>query len=218
MSDGVNVVAVTLATRTKPVMLMGTLTQNALHVIAMNLLPASVGQIRSELERMRNAAIAAGHSATWFVEDPTGLLSGAGYDIRLDEKVQDGRPILTLAIERYQALTAVGGLIYPDKSGGQQFAIPNSIVNTKVGDNGRTSYEIDWSQLKDASRALMLLIYGAMCQGPMQVDYLTRLYDAMGTPAQSGRVMTSFSAVTVGFDAARAEKIPTVAGWRKGIL
>jgi len=48
-SAPINVVAVSLATRQAPVMLTGTLTTNALHVIALTPLPGSIVKIRERL-------------------------------------------------------------------------------------------------------------------------------------------------------------------------
>lgn len=216
-TKSVNVVAVSLATKNKPAMLMGSLTDNALHVITLSTLPASVSGIREQLSKMQADLEAKGTRVSWFVEDPTGLLSGTGYGIRLDDKTHDGRPVLALAMERYKALTAVAGITYP-QSGGSPFQITDSILNMKMGDNGRAVYEIDWPQLKDGSRVLMLLIYGAMCQGPMQIDYLERLYDEAGRAQSVSYERTSFMAATVGIDADRFDKTPPVAGWREGIL
>jgi len=167
-------VAVSLATRQAPVMLTGTLTTNALHVIALTPLPRSIVKIRERLEAMAVRNASGAFDATIMIEDPTGLMTGLGYRVRLDDKTADDRPVLALAMERYRALTAMGGLYYPGDNPGQ-YQISESIMNVKMGDNGKAVYEIDWAQLRDESRVLLLLIYGAMCQGPMHSTYPGRL-------------------------------------------
>ena len=105
-------------------MLTGTLTTNALHVIALTPLPGSIVKIRERLEAMAVRNASGAFDATIMIEDPTGLMTGLGYRVRLDDKTADYRPVLALAMERYRALTAMGGLYYP-------------------GDNGKAVYEID---------------------------------------------------------------------------
>lgn len=213
----INVLAISLAAKTTPVMLAGSLTANALHVISLTTLPRSVAQIREQIEGMISRNAAGGFDATIMIEDPTGLLSGLGYRLRLDDKTSDGRPVLALAMERYRALTAMGGLFYPGNNP-SQYQISESIMNVKMGDNGKANYEIDWAQLKDASRVLLLLIYGTMCQGPMHTSYLDRLYGQLGEHEDNTARITSFHAITRGYDDAEALAQPTVAGSRAGWL
>ena len=211
-----NVVAISLATRGRPVMLTGTLTENALHVIELTELKPGIAGLRAKINGLTDKLASSGADITCFIEDPTGLLRGDGYQIRLDDKTHDGRPLLALALERYQALVAMGGIMFPGESD-SQFKISDSIVNMKVGDNGITSYEVEWAQLKDGSRALLLLIYGAMCQSPMQVSYLARMYALLGESSHTTNPQTSFGAITSAFDQAASDKYPQRAG-RNGLL
>lgn len=213
----INVLAISLAAKTTPVLLAGSLTTNALHVISLTKLPRSVPKIREQIEGMISRNAAGGHDATIMMEDPTGLLSGLGYRLRLDDKTGDGRPVLALAMERYRALTAMGGLFYPGNNP-TEYQISESIMNVKMGENGKANYEIDWSQLKDASRVLLLLIYGAMCQGPMHSSYLDRLYGQLGGHEDNAARITSFHAITRGYDDAEAIALETIAGSRPGWL
>jgi len=207
----INVLAVSLATRQAPVMLTGTLTTNALHVISLTPLPRSIVQIRERMEAM------AARTATGMIEDPTGLMTGMGYRVRLDDMTADDRPVLALAMERYRALTAMGGLYYPGDNP-SQFQISDAIMNIKMGDNGKAVYEIDWAQLRDASRVLLLLIYGAMCQGPMHATYLERLFSGLSVDGDESVRLTSFRALTIDYDREQALSTPQVAGLREGWL
>lgn len=213
----INVLAVSLATRQSPIMLTGTLTTNALHVISLTTLPRSIAQIRERMEAMAARNTAGSLDATIMIEDPTGLMHGLGYRVRLDDKTADDRPVLALAMERYRALTAMGGLYYPGDNP-SQFQISDSIMNIKMGDNGKAVYEIDWAQLRDASRALLLLIYGAMCQGPMQATWLERLYSGISSDHDEAVRLTSFRALTVDYDREQALATTQVAGLREGWL
>lgn len=210
MKAAINVVAISLATRARPVMLTGSLTENALHIFELTELPPGIAALRAKITALTTSLDPA-DSVTLYLEDPTGLLQGLGYPVRLDYRMPDNRPLLALALERYRALTAMSGIMYPGDSGGA-FAISDSIVNVKVGDSGALTYEVDWAQLKDGSRALLLLIYGAMCQNPMQTAYLERFYGelaAMMTPAAPS---TSFGALTAGFDQGASDAYPQYAG------
>lgn len=200
-----------------PLMLAGSLTPNALHVISLTALPRSVSQIREQIEGMAKRNAARGLDATIMIEDPTGLMTGLGYRCRLDDKTVDGRPVLALAMERYRALSAMGGLAYPADAG-SQYQIPDSIMNVKMGDNGKANYEIDWPQLKDASRALLLLIYGAMCQNPTHTTYLQRLYAGMTPDADETARITSFGAITRAYDQELANQASLLAAQPEGWL
>lgn len=198
-------------------MLAGSLTANALHVLSLTTLPRSITKIRKQIEGITAKNAAGGFDASLMIEDPTGLMAGLGYRIRLDDKTADGRPVLALAMERYRALSAMGGIVYPGGNSAS-YQIPDSILNLKMGDNGKATYEIDWPQLKDASRVLLLLIYGAMCQGPMHSTYLDRLYGQLGSDGDDTARITSFHAITRGYDDALALSQPTVAGSKDGWL
>lgn len=198
-------------------MLTGTLTTNALHVISLTPLPRSIVQIRERMEAMAARTESGAFDATIMIEDPTGLMTGMGYRVRLDDKTADDRPVLALAMERYRALTAMGGLYYPGDNP-SQYQISDAIMNIKMGDNGKAVYEIDWAQLKDASRVLLLLIYGAMCQGPMHATYLERLFSGLSHDGDDSVRLTSFRALTVDYDREQALSTPQVAGLREGWL
>lgn len=210
----VNVIAITMMARGAPVMLMGALSENALHIIELKSLPASIPKLRTYIEKLMKNIAEGGESASVFIEDPTGLLRDTGgYQIRLDHKTSDGRPVLAVAMERYRAMASLNGLTYPKGSSGEGFTISSGIMNVKMGDNGRAVYEIDWDNLKDGSRALLLLIYGAMCQGPLQADFLNRMYAQLAVPASDGgrNPASSFRALTSGFDLSRSSEFPSVA-------
>lgn len=214
MSKPIKVISITLSTRGAPAMVIGALSENALHVIDLQTLPASIPKLRKHLDTVLGKLATAGETVSVFIEDPTGLLTGSGgYHLRLDDKTSDGRPLLAVAMERYRALSALGGLIYPKGGDGNLFQISASIMNIKIGDNGRAIYEIDWENLKDGSRALLLLIYGAMCQGPMQADYLNRLFDNLNSPrsaSESGPI-SAFVAMTAGYDIRLSGEFPASA-------
>jgi hypothetical protein len=210
----VNVIAITMMARGVPVMLMGALSENALHIIELKTLPASIPKIREYIDKLMANLAAGGEAASVFIEDPTGLLRGTGgYQIRLDDKATDGRPLLAVAMERYRAMVSLNGLTYPKGNSGEGFTISSGMMNIKMGDNGRAIYEIDWENLKDGSRALLLLIYGAMCQGPMQADYLNRMYAHLASPGgvRERTPTSSFLAATSGFDLSRSSEFPSVA-------
>lgn len=208
------VISITLMARGAPVMVMGALSTNALHVIEQRTLPTSIAKIREAIKGLVEKLAKNGDAVSIFLEDPTGLLRGVGgYNIRLDDKAMDDRPILAVAMERYRAMSSLNGLTYPAGSSGEGFTISKGIMNLKVGDNGRAIYEIDWDNLKDASRALLLLIYGAMCQGPMQADFLNRMYAQLDAPqlqCDKGPLST-FVALTAGLDLERSDAFPAAA-------
>lgn len=210
----VKVISISLMTRGAPVMLMGALSSSALHIIELKQLPASIPKIRKYIDTLMTNLAEKGEAVTVYVEDPTGLLRDVGgYRLRLDDKAPDSRPILAVAMERYRAMASLGGLTYPHGSSGEGLTISGSILNVKMGDNGRAIYEIDWENLKDGSRALLLLIYGAMCQGPMQADYLNRMFSHLAAPADpiARSPERSFMAITAGLDLDLSSAAPAVA-------
>jgi len=208
-NTSINVVAVTIATKNAPVMLTATLTDNALHVISCDALPRSIKKLRNTLETLVKRAKE--RNLTLFVEDPTSLLAGLGYGVRLDDKTMDNRPVLALGLERYRALTSVGGILFPEGRE-NEYAINDSMLNVKVTDNGKTVYEIDWSQLKDPCRALLIAIYGAMCQNPMHEAYLESLFSMMG---EQENVARTFIPLPTASQFLTDDNYPVYAGTRK---
>lgn len=209
-TNTINVVAISLATK-QPVMLMGSLTKNALHIIELTQLPASIPKLRESIAKLRTRLAKAGRDVTIYTEDPTGLLRDCGYQLRLDSVAPaDSRPLVSIALERYRALTSVNGIQYP---GGDNSAyrISDSVINIKLNDMGKTVYEVDWASIKDGTRVMMLLIYGAMCQGPMQADYLRRMFAAMDEGSSKPKAGNGFLAVTVGYDRLQQSKFPAAA-------
>lgn len=208
----INVVAVTIAAKNAPVMLTATLTDNALHVISCTTLPRSIQKTREKLVAL--AARAKEKNLTLFIEDPTALLSGLGYGVRLDDKTTDGRPVLALSMERYKSLTSMGGILFPDGAE-SEFTINDSMLNVKVTDTGKTVYEIDWPQLKDSCRALLIAIYGAMCQNPTHEAYLEMFFSLIGTTAESDPLYIPLPKPSQFLP---EDNYPVTAGTRKGWL
>lgn len=208
----INVVAVTMAAKNAPVMLTATLTENALHVISCSPLPRSIKKIRTTLENLSERAKE--KNLSLFVEDPTALLTGLGYAVRLDHQHIDGRPILALGLERYKALSSMGGILFPEGAE-NEYSINDSMLNVKVTDAGKTVYEVDWTQLKDACRALLIAIYGAMCQNPTHEAYLEQFFSLIGEQTD---VAPTFIPLPTARQFLVEDNYPVTAGTRKGWL
>ena len=192
------VIAVSMATSSNPLLLMGSVTPNGLHLIKVERIKSNLADIKSRLQEAVDTSQQ--HGASLFLEDTTGMLGSYGYDIKMDRKLPDGRPVLVVAIERYEALKKLNAITYPSEGGSTSFVIGSGIMETLVGDDGKTTYRIDWSQLNDESRVLLLLIYGGMCQHTYHQGYLDRVYKEVGKQNVVADKPSSFHALTTGYD------------------
>lgn len=168
----IRVIAVTLASKTAPLVVMATATSNALHIISVESLPKSVKELADRLADLEVKAGAAG--AELVIEDPTGFFGSIGRTCRLDDKDATGRPVLVRAMERYTSLSAVNAITYPTESK-SALIIQQSIYNVKQSDRGQVMYEIDWETLKDTQRVFLLCIHAAMCQNVFQEGFFSQM-------------------------------------------
>jgi hypothetical protein len=172
MSD-TRIIAVSLAVKATPLVAMATATSNALHIISIEKLPRTVSKIKERLAELKAKASEVG--AELVIEDQSGLLSGFGRPLRLDGKGINGQPVLVEAMERYNALTNVGAITYPEQNK-SSMTLSRSLYNIKHSDGGTVSYVIDWEQLRDEQRVMLVCLHAALCQSVFNTGFIDQMF------------------------------------------
>jgi hypothetical protein len=167
------VIAVSMATKTAPLMALASSTSNAFHVHSVEALPTSATALAAKMAELEQKAKELG--AEFVVEDPTGLFSSFGRPLKLNDKDNMARPVLVAAMEKYTSLKTLQAITYPPQNQ-SALNIPKTLYNLKHSDNGSVGYEIDWDSLRDEQRVFLLAIHTAMCQGVYQADFLAKMF------------------------------------------
>lgn len=179
------IIVVSIATKQVPLLAMVTATENALHINAIEKLPNNLIALTARMIELR--AKAAKLNAELVIEDHSSLFRSFGRSIRIDGQHADSRPVLVAAMERYNALTSVNAITYPD-SMMTSLKISTSIYNVKHNDRGEIAYLIDWDSLTDERRIFLLSVYAAMCQTVYQSGFLDRI---LGGSAKEEKLLQS---------------------------
>jgi len=103
------------------------------------------------------------HSSGWqvLVEERSPLLSQYAQRISLSDKTSKGVPFLVEAFNQYSEMKSLGLLVAANSSLSGQTSIPTSLYEREITTSGADVYRIDWSALKGAHRALLLMILSA---------------------------------------------------------
>ncbi|MCG7550968.1 hypothetical protein [Pseudoalteromonas sp. Of7M-16] len=144
---------------------------DAIHIMNAEPKPRSTTKIKewieSKLERWQD------NNTTFFIDDPTGTLAGYGYHISLEDKLHDGAFAIHSAIKKLNALSSSGALTKPNTG---NWDIPSSLINHRVKDTGESYYQIDWKNLQDLPRLMLLCVHAMTSQDVLQTNYLMQMY------------------------------------------
>lgn len=95
--------------------------------------------------------------------------------VRLDDKHHDGRPVLVVALERYQELRRLNAILYS----GSGFDISPSIVDTTSNARGETIYNIAWAEIKVQHILVLLCVYATVMNRPATADFFAKVANAL---------------------------------------
>lgn len=167
------IIAISLAVKGAPLAAMASATDTAFHLISVEKLPRNVKALSEKLADLKDKAAIVG--AEMVIEDHTGMFSSLGRQIRLDDKGVGDRPVLVAAMERYLSLDGVGSITYPPELK-SALSISRNLYNLKHGDGGKVSYLIDWEQLRDEQRVMLIGLHAGMCQQIYQKGFFERVF------------------------------------------
>lgn len=165
-----------------PIMTMATVTDNACHFAKIEYLPRLVKDLRTSIAALARKSDEV--NAELVIEDPTGLFTQYGRNLKLSNKDIHNKPVLVASMDKYTILNGLGALTYPDKDK-SRFTIPTSMYNVKRADNGTLTYEINWDSLREESRIMLLTIYAGFCQNIFNDGYSNAFFNAVGVTEQS---------------------------------
>ncbi|MDE9516156.1 maturation control protein, partial [Xenorhabdus bovienii] len=66
--------------------------------------------------------------------------------LRLSDKHHDGRPVIVVAVDRYNELKRQGSIIYPSR-GKNLYEISQSLIDVEFNPAGEPVYRVDWESL-----------------------------------------------------------------------
>lgn len=109
-------------------------------------------------------------------------MSGAS-QVRLNDAHTDGRPVISVALDRYQEMRRTKSIITPQTGTG--FEIPQSLIDTSSNNKGETVYNINWPEVTASHVLTILSVYATLHNRPGTADYIAKLTAAfsMKTPA-----------------------------------
>lgn len=95
-----------------------------------------------------------------------------------DRHTQEDRPMLAVALDHYFAMLNSETVRF--QPGTEQARIQESVVDVSTDDRGRNKYNIDWSRIKGAQRAMILACLAAEGMQPLSDRFFDEFYAALG--------------------------------------
>ncbi|MCZ4061174.1 maturation control protein [Pantoea sp. LMR881] len=106
-------------------------------------------------------------------------MSGAS-KVRLNDQHFDDRPVLSVALDRYQELRRLKSIITPQSGTG--FDIPASLIDTTSNAKGETVYNINWAEITASHVLTILSVYATLYNRPGSADYISQVTATMAIP------------------------------------
>lgn len=98
--------------------------------------------------------------------------------VRLSDPHVDGRPVISVALDRYQEMKRLKSIIVPENGTG--FEIPTSLIDSTSNSKGETVYNIAWEEITASHVLTVLSVYATMLNRPGSADYISQMTAAMG--------------------------------------
>lgn len=129
------------------------------------------------------------------VDEVSGEISKAvgAHFTRMSDKHTDGRPVIVVAIERYEEMKRTSAFITPKSSSG--FDIPNSLVDRSNNSNGEVAYNINWGEVRATHLLTILSVYATFYNNPGSADYIAQMATALNMPESTTTKPDSMSAL-----------------------
>lgn len=166
------IIAISTSTKIGAIACVATVTPEAIHFADLKPIGGTVAEIHKSLSAYQ--ALSKKINAELIIEDNSSLFLAYGRNVHLSDKAVSGKPVVVEAFDKYQSLSKLSGLTYPQNLQ-TQFQISQSIYEVKHHDNGSVSYLVDWSRLSDAARLQLLVIYVGVCRNVYDSGYFLSL-------------------------------------------
>ncbi|EOX3832366.1 MULTISPECIES: hypothetical protein [unclassified Vibrio] len=190
-------IAVLTLSSGQPRLMLAGVNDGQLHIIECQQLERSLMSLKltlpEKLEKLKKNGFIV------LVDEVTPYFSKYGRAVRLFELDAKGRPIIVSAVEAYNYLTSLNAITYPPNAGGR-FEVSPSIVEEVRGTDGKPTYNIDWSELRPDTYALMFVVYAATQDSIGDTVTLKSLFGLLRKPKKepemASRAMGLFKAKT----------------------
>ena len=165
-------IAVLSLSSSEPRLMIAGVEDGQVHIIRCESLSRSMLSLKltipAKLKKLREAG------SVILVDEVVPHFAKYGRAIKLSDLDASGRPIIVAAMEAYNYLRTYGALIFPKEAGGR-FDVSSSVVDEVRGTDGKTVYNIDWSELKPDTYALMFAVYASTQENILDVKTLRDL-------------------------------------------
>ncbi|HHX8365068.1 TPA: hypothetical protein ACVOZA_004198 [Vibrio alginolyticus] len=190
-------IAVLTLSSGQPRLMLAGVDDGQLHIIECQQLERSLMSLKltlpEKLEKLKKGGFIV------LVDEATPYFSKYGRAVRLSDLDTKGRPIIVSAMEAYNYLTSLSAITYPPNAGGR-FEVSPSIVEEVRGTDGKPTYNIDWSELRPDTYALMFVVYAATQDSIGDTVTLKSLFGLLRKPKKepemASRAMGLFKAKT----------------------
>jgi len=149
-------------------------------------MPTMLANLRTEMQETRE------NGGLVILEERTGNLLPGCFDrlINLNSPSPLGGAWFERALDHWQQLNAIGGIILP-KNSAHMFQVGQEDLDVRMGDGGKTVYKVNPDSFGPEKRCLMLGVLGVCVQDSSDPQYLKELYKDTGTPSpQSNMIMS----------------------------
>ncbi|EPN8252301.1 hypothetical protein ACT3SD_003940 [Vibrio alginolyticus] len=190
-------IAVLTLSSGQPRLMLAGVNDGQLHIIECQQLERSLMSLKltlpEKLEKLKRSGFIV------LVDEVTPYFSKYGRAVRLSALDAKGRPIIVSAMEAYNYLSSLNAITYPPNVSGR-FEVSPSIVEEVRGTDGQPMYNIDWSELRPDTYALMFVVYAATQDSISDTVTLKSLFDLLRKPKKepeiASRAMGLFKAKT----------------------
>lgn len=107
-----------------------------------------------------------------------------GRAVKIDDKGPNGQPVVVTAMQAYNNLKSLEAITFPSGEGGR-FEISPSLVDEVRGTDGKIVYNIDWSELRPDTYALLFTIYAATQDSLKDTSTMKEFFKLLGGKPQT---------------------------------
>ncbi|MGJ0624011.1 hypothetical protein [Xenorhabdus bovienii] len=186
-----------ISTMKKPVMVRAVFNNGDLILEDRKILPPKRKAMLDELSKDIPKMVKAGFKV--LVDEISGEIAQyiGGLRLRLSDKHHDGRPVIVVAVDRYNELKRQGSIIYPPR-GKNLYEISQSLIDVEFNPAGEPVYRVDWESITPEHILMLLVVYSTMFNNVASDAYINAMQSAAADEPSS--LFTSFLNIISAYD------------------
>ncbi|MDC9590731.1 maturation control protein [Xenorhabdus sp. XENO-10] len=187
-----------ISTMKKPVMVRAVFKDGDLILEDRKMLPPKRKTMLDELLKDLPKMVKAGFKV--LVDEISGEIAQhiGAVSVRLSDKHYDGRPVIVVAVERYNELKRQGSIIYPPR-GKNLYEISQSLIDVEFNPAGEPIYRVDWESLTPEHILMLLVVYSTMFNNVASDTYI-RAMQSSAVSEQPSSLFSSFLNIISTYD------------------